>query len=162
MEKSNSLPVSAWSGFVAEPMARQLLAAVAGAQPARPVDPGCVRRDVTGQFVVAGKAADARFLPPEGDKGEPSVVWSLGATVYSLVMGRPLSADLSCIPALPPRKGSRALDALLRRCLDPDPAQRPTLAQVAEEAARDAAPRRLKGEFVPEMADTSFWKEEML
>ena len=162
MEKSNALPISAWSGYVAEPMARQLLAAVAGAHPARPVDPECIRRDAAGQFLVTGKASDARFLPQEGDKGEPAVVWSLGATVYSLVMGLPLSADLSCIPALPPRKGSRALDALLRRCLDPDPAQRPTLAQVAEDATRDAAPRRLKGEFVPEMADNSFWKEDML
>lgn len=151
MEKNNTLPVSAWSGYAPESMIRELLLAMAQLRPARLLDPETVRRDVQGQFQLAGKGAAEE---------DPAVIRSLGATAYTLLMGVPLVGDQ--VPSIPPRKCSRTLDALLHRCLSADSKLRPSWEELAREAAALEVPRRMKGEFVPEMADDSFWKEEML
>ena len=79
-------------------------------------------------------------------------------------MPRTLQTATTPVPAIPPRKCSRELAALLAAMLDFDPAKRPALAALTKELDRlssVASPRLLKGEIHPEMADESFWKEEM-
>jgi serine/threonine protein kinase len=85
----------------------------------------------TGPYMAPEQAA------PDGRLGAPADVFGLCATVYEAVAGeRP--------PAPLPRRTPRALGAVLHAGLDPEPAARPTAAEVA--LALEplvAAPRRL-------------------
>ena len=172
MENKAAISVSAWSGYAGEKLVREMLSAICAAQPASVVTPEMVLRTAEGAFRLGKKTEDPAFLPPEGEAGEPSVVWSLGALSYYLFMGVPvfggmprtLQTATTPVPAIPPRKCSRELAALLAAMLDFDPAKRPALAALTKELDRlssVASPRLLKGEIHPEMADESFWKEEM-
>ncbi|MFC6879193.1 MULTISPECIES: serine/threonine-protein kinase [Actinomadura] len=96
------------------------------------------------------------YMAPERVRGEPggppSDLYSLGATLYALVEGRPpfaRSAPLSMLgavlteePARPRRAGP--LGPLLLRLLDKDPARRPSAETVERElhAIADPGPRR--------------------
>ncbi|MFO0747565.1 MAG: serine/threonine-protein kinase [Myxococcota bacterium] len=104
---------------------------------ARQLDSDEAQLTLTG--VVVGTPA---FMPPEVLRGEPadprSDVWSLGATLFTLLCGRlpfdfPNSADHfgpdgRRLPALPEPIAQRLpadLAALVRECLSPAPAERP-------------------------------------
>jgi serine/threonine protein kinase len=83
---------------------------------------------------------DFRFVAPEGPMDESSDVWSLGATVFTLVLGNPVFNGLggkaqqpdSPVPYL--RKAMPELSDLLCRCLAFDPKARPSPALLSEEA----------------------------
>lgn len=172
MDSKAAISVSAWSGYAGEKLVREMLAALCAQGPAAVVTPQMVLRTQDGAFRLGKKTEDPTFLPPEGDAGEPSVVWSLAALSYYLFMGVPVFGGMprtlqtasTPVPSIPPRKCSRELAALLAAMLDYDPGKRPALATLAKELVRLSAeetPRLLKGEIHPEMADESFWKEEM-
>lgn len=172
MDNKANIPVAAWSGFAGEKLVRDMLSFLCERQPAAPVTPVMVERTPEGAFQLGKKQEDGAYLPPEGDKGASSVVWSIGAVAYFLLMGVPvfggmagtLQTPSTPVPTIPPRKCSRELASLLSRMLAYKPQDRPDLAAVAAEAASvTEAPRRLlKGEFHPDLADDSFWKEEMV
>ena len=172
MESKGTIAVGAWNGFAGERLVRDMLLFLCDRQPSAPVTPAMVERTQDGAFQLGKKQEDSAFLPPEGDKGPQSVVWSIGAVAYYLMMGVPvfggmagtLQTPSTPVPAIPPRKCSRELASLLSRMLAFNPQDRPDLAAIAAEAASvQETPRRmLKGEFHPELADDSFWKEEMV
>jgi hypothetical protein len=94
------------------------------------------------------------FLAPEvarGDDPSPaSDVWSLGATLYAAVEGRPpfgssLDNPLALLNRIasepvPPTTSAGPLTAILDAILQPDPARRPTAAQVRAGLAYDNPP----------------------
>ncbi|MBI1852985.1 MAG: serine/threonine protein kinase [Planctomycetes bacterium] len=84
---------------------------------ARIVAPGGERFDVTRASVAVGTP---RYMAPEALAGAPPDprmdVYSLGATLYDLVMGRPPAGDFEPAPA--------PLDRILRRALAADPSRR--------------------------------------
>ncbi|XVQ14130.1 serine/threonine-protein kinase [Spirillospora sp. CA-255316] len=119
-------------------------------------------RAVLTDFGIASLAGDApltrpgalvgspAYMAPERIRGEPggppSDLWSVGATLYTLVEGRTpfarstpmgvLGAVLADEPAEPRRAGP--LGGLLLRLLAKDPAARPTTAQARRELAETA------------------------
>jgi serine/threonine protein kinase len=114
-------------------------------------------------FGIAGAAGDPThsedgmitgtpaYLPPEVARGaQPSPasdVFSLGATLYTAVEGRPpfgIDADAEALvyraargAIIPPTRGGIMTDALLHM-LEPSPARRPTMAQARDELAAAA------------------------
>jgi eukaryotic-like serine/threonine-protein kinase len=106
---------------------------------------------------MAPEQFDARW----GAVGLPADVWALGAILYELLAGRrPFPGDTRvelqrricqeppAPPILPNTHGDARLNRLARRCLDKDPARRPTAAELADALARYRAPgpvRRLVG-----------------
>jgi serine/threonine protein kinase len=140
---------------------------VKGGAPA-PLDPDCVRMDPSGHFRQEGKGKDPRFLAPSSSDG---AIWSLGAIAYYLLMGTPvfggrghdLQKASTVIPSIPPRRCSRELDGLIRRCLEYDLGKRPSLEEIAEAASRERTFRKArKSMFGHTVSDHSFWKEEMV
>jgi len=96
---------------------------------------------VEGQVTITRSGAlvgSPGYIPPErvlGDKGGPlSDVWSLGATLYAAVEGRPPFHAATPIAVLhrvltqeasPPERAGAALGSVLLRMLARDPAERP-------------------------------------
>jgi len=96
---------------------------------------------VEGQVTITRSGAlvgSPGYIPPErvrGDRGGPlSDVWSLGATLYAAVEGRPPFHAASPVAVLhkvlteeapPPQRAGAALGSVLLRMLAPDPAERP-------------------------------------
>ncbi|MFJ9780048.1 protein kinase [Amycolatopsis sp. NPDC101161] len=107
---------------------------------------------VTGGGFIAGTPA---YLSPEvaggGEAGFPADVFSLGATLYRALEGRPpfgnddnpivLLLRVAREEPIPPQHGS-PLAEVLGRLLQRDPAQRPSMAEVQElfEAVTDGRP----------------------
>jgi transcriptional regulator with GAF, ATPase, and Fis domain/tetratricopeptide (TPR) repeat protein len=116
----------------------------------------------TARGIAGGLRGSPGYLPPEafGGSSEPAVdLYGLGATAFELWYGRPLRsggdlaahlrAALQPPPALDEMPTELAL--LVRRLLDPDPAERPSSARaVVDEALRLGA--RLDGELLPSTA----------
>jgi serine/threonine-protein kinase len=117
-----------------------------------------------------------QFAPPEKDSSlERSDIWSLGASVFHLVLGRGVFGERggqgqtpgSAIPIM--RAGMPALSALISRCLAYEPAQRPSAEELLEEATRElqrekdwSRERPTKG-LPPAQTDGPypFWPERM-
>jgi sugar lactone lactonase YvrE len=106
------------------------------------------------QLTVSGAIVGSpAYMAPEQANGQPSTpasdLWSLGATLYAAVEGRPpfdgrdfmatLSALLTADPHPPMRAGR--LTGLLNALLRKDPGQRPTADQVAASLAGDRGPQ---------------------
>lgn len=168
MEKIDTVAVAQLAGLCPEPIVWRFLADLAKSGAESPLDPDCIRMDLSGHFRPDGKGRDPRFLPPVSDNGN---VWSLGAIAYYLVMGMPvfggrghdLQKASTLVPNIPPRRCSRELDGLVRRCLDFNPDKRPTLHEIAETASRERTFKKArKSAFGHTVANRSFWKEEMV
>lgn len=168
MEKIDTVLAAQLAGLCPEKTVWRFLADMAGSGPDGPLDPDCIRMDMSGHFRPDGRGKDPRFLPPASGEGS---VWSIGAVAYFLVMGTPvfggrghdLQKASTTIPSIPPRRCSRELDGLIRRCLAFDPDKRPLLEEIAETAARERTFKRArKSLFGHTVADHSFWKEEMV
>ena len=167
MEKIENVSVVHLAGFCPEQAVWRFLADMAGHGSLGPLDPDCVRMDLSGAFIQVGRGKDPRFLEPVSDDGN---VWSLGAVAFYLVMGMPvfgghghdLQMPSTVIPSIPPCRCSRELDSLIRRCLDYDARKRPSLKEIAEEASRGRTFKKArKSMFGHTVTDHSFWKEEM-
>ena len=168
MEKIDTVVISQLAGLCPERLVWRFLADMASSGSGAPLDPDCIRMDLSGHFRPAGKGKDPRFLPAVSDSGN---VWSLGAVAYYLVMGMPVfggrGRDLqkvsTLVPFIPPRRCSRELDGLIRRCLDYQPEKRPSLHEIAEMASRERTFKKArKSMFGHKVSDESFWKEEMV
>ena len=167
MEKIDTVVIAQLAGLCPEHLVWRFLADMAGSGATAPSDPECIRMDLSGHFRPDGKGKDPRFLPAVFDSGN---VWSLGAVAYYLVMGMPvfggrghdLQKSSTPVPFIPPRRCSRELDGLIRRCLDYHPEKRPSLHEIAETASRERTFRKArKSMFGHTVTDHSFWKEEM-
>ncbi|WP_169524074.1 serine/threonine-protein kinase [Amycolatopsis balhimycina] len=104
----------------------------------------------TGRGLVVGTPA---YLAPEvadgAEPGFPSDVYSLGATLYTALEGRPpfgtddnqlaLLKRVGSGDIIPPRTGGPATDVVLR-LLHSDPAARPTMAEAARLFTRSTLP----------------------
>jgi eukaryotic-like serine/threonine-protein kinase len=114
---------------------------VMGAPP-RLIDLSVARTHEQAARVRTRIGTDAYMAPeqaaPDGRLGAPADVFGLCATVYEATAGARAPAPL-------PRRTPPALGAILRAGLDPDPAARPTAAEVAHalEPLVAAQPRRL-------------------
>lgn len=168
MEKIDTVLVAQLAGLCPEKTVWRFLADLAKSSPEGLLDPDCIRMDTSGHFCTEGKGKDPRFLPPAPGEGS---VWCIGAVAYYLVMGTPVFGgrghDLqnasTLVPSIPPRRSSRELDGLIRRCLDYSPEKRPSWTEIAELASRERTFRKArKNLFGHTVADHSFWKEEMV
>jgi serine/threonine protein kinase/Tfp pilus assembly protein PilF len=124
-----------------------------------------------GQAAVAAVGGTLPYMSPEqlqAYRGERQAidaradVYSLGAILYELLTGRPpfrwhngpmqrvlerMAQDRRTIPALSPRNPgvTPAVESIVRRCLDPDPARRYQSArQLQEDLERQLTHRRLR------------------
>lgn len=168
MEKIDTVVAAQLAGLCPEQLVWRFLADLAQSGSGVPVDPDCIRMDLSGHFRPDGKGKDPRFLPPVSDGGN---VWTLGAVAYYLVMGTPvfggrgheLQKASTLIPFIPPRRCSRELDGLIRQCLAYEPEKRPSLKEIAETASRERTFRKArKRMFGHPVTNDSFWKEEMV
>jgi eukaryotic-like serine/threonine-protein kinase len=114
---------------------------VMGAPP-RLIDLSVARTLAEAARLRAPLGTDAYMAPeqcaPDGRVGPPADVFGLAATLHHAVSGaHPFAADGQRFPQLRraagalPRRTPPALAALLRAGLDPDPASRPTAAELA-------------------------------
>jgi serine/threonine protein kinase len=103
---------------------------------------------LTGTGLIMGSPA---YMAPERARGDtigpPSDLWSLGATLYSAVEGRPVFSRDGAVPTLAavvtdtpdPFRLAGPLAPLLTRLLDRDPSARPSSAEVRAGLERVAA-----------------------
>jgi serine/threonine protein kinase len=114
-----------------------------------------------GALALAGRLG-VRHLSPEQLRSPNGVdprsdIWAVGLLLFELLAGRSLFAGLSSeqtvsaisTGSLPPRDGYAVpaeLDALIGRCLEPDPARRP---QSADEVIRELVPFSTRPTHVP-------------
>jgi len=134
----------------------------------------CFKR---GEAPAEADRSSFRYAAPEKDRTEKSDIWSLGASVFFLVMGVPVFCGLggkaqkkdSDIPLM--RKSLPALSACVKSCLAYAPEERPSavdLAALAGEQIRrcgsDVPVRPLKPFTQPVSSDPSagFWPETMI
>jgi len=128
----------------------------------------------TGQ--PAGDLSSYQYSAPEQTKTNKSDIWSLGATVFNLVMGVPVFNGLggkaqkneSEIPFM--RKSLPELSDFVRCCLAYDPSDRPSAARVVSLAGENlkrlseeenARPLKTTAEASGEDEYDSFWPEIM-
>ena len=141
------------AGYGSEMTAWQLLADIATQLADAPT--GALRLGpediviVDGRFQVAPERqpqVSPVYDAPEGPSGPASAAWSLGAAAFYLVMGShvmnghggPAQRAASPLPYM--RSSMAELSELVQRCLHYNPAERPSLAEVAA-----VAKERLKG-----------------
>lgn len=112
----------------------------------RPVDPHCIEISDDGHFLLVSYSASAchnGFDAPEAAEGqfaEPSVVWSLGASLFFIGMGHQVmngkggkgQRESSKLPYM--RSEWPELSELVQQCLHFNPARRPSLQQVHDKA----------------------------
>ena len=92
----------------------------------------------TEEFRTRTSAISMRYASPEdldddAEVGPPADVYSLGATLLHLAHGAPPTLKERLAPWVPPPTDDAdlaALDAILADCLQPDPAERPTMQEV--------------------------------
>ena len=104
----------------------------------------------------------------------PGDVWALAASVFRMVMGRPVFGGVegrtqrpdSPLPFM--RKSMPELSRLIARCLEYRPEKRPTAQEIRETAAAQAAAlssreytRPLKSKETATVMDSRFWPDEM-
>lgn len=132
------------------------------------------------RFLLSGvgeeHAGSYQFAAPEKIKGPESDIWSLGASLFNLVLDAQVFGGLggraqrpeSVIPVL--RKNMPELSALIGRCLSYDMKQRPTAQEIVNQAgtilARQAGKkvsRPLKAAKLTLVQDNApdFWPEAM-
>ena len=120
-------------------------------------DFGLVKDIGPGQSQTLSLSVGGRFLgspgywPPEqafgrlGEIGPPADVYGLGALLYALIGGRPPRTGETVVQALEAfnypvlplgRRAPAWLDALIQRCLEHDPQQRPSLEEVFTQLRR--------------------------
>lgn len=177
-----------FAGYCTELTAWQLLhdvvaqlqeATAAGTPASRGISPSAVMIGPEG-FVLAETAPQPVYTAPEGGGTPAADVWSLGATLFRLVMGCDVMNGRggagqrpgSTLPYM--RSEMPQLSELVMHCLSYDPARRPTLAQLAEEAdaqlarCREEVRKGLKhkpldtGEQAAAQAASDSWPEEMI
>jgi hypothetical protein len=146
------------------------------------VSPTTVAIAEDGTFVLtsSGEQQNRIYQAPEGALDHQSAVWSLGATVFFVVMGCNVMNGKggagqharSKVPYM--RSGMPALSELVQQCLQYAPAQRPHLQQVlttAEKQCQQWAQRVKQGPAFKKAQqqgrnDTpesvAFWPEEMI
>lgn len=129
-----------------------------------------------GEKPLASDKSSYQFCAPEKKRSFGSDIWSLGASVFYLVMGVPVFGGLggraqkgeSDIPIM--RKSMPELSGCVKRCLDYSPKMRPSAAELMalarEQLARCQAlnlPRPLKAQAEPSVTDANaaFWPETM-
>ena len=121
-----------------------------------------------------GDESSWQFAAPEREKSFPSDIWSLGATLFNLVMGTHVFNGMggksqrkeSVIPFM--RKSMPELSRLVIRCLSYEPGNRPSVSEIlsaAQEGMDRQCPvsRPLKATLQEAASDTlaGFWPEEM-
>ena len=94
------------------------------------------------------------YAAPEILAGRPATpaadIFSLGALIYEMVARRPaFPATVGAVRRPPPALGIPDLDALLHRCLDDDPRERPAAADVASALRRGGMPTMAMPVFAP-------------
>jgi serine/threonine protein kinase len=107
----------------------------------RVADFGIARREGAGEGYVEGKFA---YMAPEQARGEllspKADVFALGVVLYELVSGvrpQPVAndpADIAPLHVIAP-EAPRTMSALVRRCLSPVPAARPSMAELRDTLA---------------------------
>lgn len=116
-----------------------------------------------------------QFAPPEKVSVERSDIWSLGASVFHLVLGRGVFGERggrgqvpsAAVPLM--RRNMPELSALVGRCLSYDPTDRPSAGEVLREAERMLQgdrvwiPQRPLKDAPSALADCPhpFWPERM-
>ena len=107
------------------------------------VSPKAIAINDDGSFRLVDQKPDEVFEAPEtrrGKKNEASLVWSLAATIFHLVMGCDIMNGKggagqhakSKVPYM--RSEMPLMSALLQRCLHFDPTERPSLSEVSQTA----------------------------
>lgn len=135
--------------------------------------PECITVEDDRYVLAPGSRTADAFRAPEGD----SPAWSFGAVAFYALMGVPVfegtggrgqSADTP-VPSIGAAHCSAALSGLLRRALSYEPAQRPTVEEIAAAArgalaAEPAVPPRLSHPDGKQYASSMvrFWPDEML
>ena len=117
-----------------------------------------------------------KFLAPEKSRTDKSDIWSMGATVFNLIMGSSVfgglggSAQRENSPVPYMRRSMPALSELVCRCLSYHPESRPTASEIriiAQKALSDYRTRKKKRpvrnrvEVVSEDSYGAFWPEVM-
>lgn len=124
------------------------------------------------------KPEDFRYVAPEGALNDRSDIWSLGASVFTLVLGNPVFNGLggkaqraqSPVPYL--RKSMPELSALLCRCLAFAPEDRPSAKDLyvsAQAGLKQCLENRRERALKPETErngrearqDSGFWPDTM-
>jgi serine/threonine protein kinase len=131
-----------------------------------------------GEGIGPEKPEDFRYVAPEGPLDDRSDIWSLGASVFTLVLGNPVFNGLggkaqrpeSPVPYL--RKSMPELSALLCRCMAYAPEERPSakdLSVAAQEGLRQCLEHKRERALKPETEkegtgarpDSGFWPDAM-
>jgi len=98
----------------------------------------------TAEFQARTSAVSMRYASPEDlddevEVGPASDIYSLGATMLHLARGAPPTLRERMAPWQPPSTDDvelAALDSMISACLQPDPGDRPTASEVADELER--------------------------
>ena len=130
-----------------------------------------------GDKTLESDQSSFQYCPPEKNKTDKSDIWSLGASVFFLVMGSPVFSGLggraqkkeSNVPLM--RKSLPELSACIKACLSYFPEDRPSAADlvaIAEEQLKrcdsQRPVRQLKPYSQPSISDphADFWPEVMI
>ena len=161
MRNLDTIPASFLAGYCPEPLVWSFLDQMTASAPSPILQPSCLFLDTAGRFHYKGEKSKEQSMA-EG-------IRALGESAYYLIMGIPalnshVQTASSPIPSIPPRRSSRELDTLIRRCLAFCPEDRPALQEIRAVVEREKGKERraLKGNLQEDSCSFSFWKEEML
>lgn len=182
MSKQFHISIEDVAGLLPEKLAWMLLRdmgkALAGLlEPHGAVNPSHILWDETAFLLADSESAgekDRRFLAPESTPAFSGDVWSLGASVFYLVMGTPVFNGLggraqraeSVLPYM--RKGMPELSRLIMRCLSFTPEDRPSAQELSSAASQrlealsiPSRPLKAKKTVNAQITSLGFWPETM-